>query len=292
MVNYITAEEMAENKREGLAAKAASLSKLLGRKPKLVVIKANNDKSSNLYVNNKVKECKAVGIDSEVIEFKEHLTTQEKVAECIQRLNEDTTVDGILLQSPVFRFLNEHELTQMISSDKDVDCFTYENIGKMAYKKGIAKPCTAQGVIDILRHHNFKLKGRHAVVIGRSTISGKPIADLLIQNDCTVTVCHSKTRNIPYFTKQADIVVTCAGNADMILAEDLKPNAVIINVGFDRDEYNKLAGDVDLKDLEKSTHSFTATTITKSTGLATVMSLIENTIALSELKCVSESQLK
>lgn len=282
MVTYINAENMAENKREELAARAANFLQKYGRKPKLVVIKANHDKRSDLYVNNKIKECKAVGIDSQVITMYSHLTSQEKVEECIKALNEDSSVDGILLQSPVFPFLNEHRLTQLISPEKDVDCFSYENIGKMAYRKGIAKPCTAQGVLDILRHHKIKLKGRHAVVLGRSTISGKPIADMLIQNDCTVTVCHSKTRNIPYFTKQADIVVTCVGNADMILAEDLKPGAVVVNVGFDRDEYDKLAGDVDLTSLEKSNEEFIATTITKSTGLATVMALMENTINLAE----------
>ena len=282
MVTYITAEKMAEMKREELAARAAKLFDKMGRKPKLVVIKANDDKRSDLYVGNKVKECKNVGIDSEVITIHGHLTNQEKMEECIKSLNEDPTVDGILLQSPVFRFLDEHKLTQLISPKKDVDCFSYENIGKMAYGVGVAKPCTAQGVIDILRHFKVKLKGRHAVVIGRSTISGKPISDMLIQNDCTVTVCHSKTRNIPHFTKQADIVVTCVGNADMILAEDLKPGATVINVGFDRDEYGKLAGDVDLSDLEDSNEEFFATTVTKSTGLATVMALIENTIALCE----------
>lgn len=288
MVTYITAEEMAELKREELAAKAASFLETHGRKPKLVVIKANDDGRSNLYVNNKVKECKAIGVDTEVVEFYGHLVVQEKVEERIMELNKDDSVDGILLQSPVYRHLDEHKLAQMIAPEKDVDCFNYENIGKMAYKKGIAKPCTAQGVIDILRHHKIKMKGRHAVVIGRSTISGKPIADMLIQNDCTVTVCHSKTRNIPYFTKQADIVVTCVGNADMILAEDLKPGAVVINVGFDRDEYNKLAGDVDLNSLEKSDECFIATTVTKSTGLATVMALMENTLALAEERLAND----
>ena len=284
MVTYITAEEMANITRDRLAARAASLSEKFGVKPKLVVIKANDDSRSNLYVGNKVKECKAIGIDSEVIDLP-RTVTQEEIGKVIMDLNADKSVTGVLLQSPVYKHLNEHKLAQLISPLKDVDCFTYENIGKMAYRKGIAMPCTAQGVVDILRHHQVKLKGRHAVVIGRSTISGKPVADMLIQNDCTVTVCHSKTRNIPYFTKQADIVVTCVGNADMLVAEDLKPGAIVINVGFDRDEYNKLAGDVDLSSLEKSKEEFIATTVTKSTGLATVMALIENTISLCE-ECV------
>lgn len=284
MVTYITAEDMATITRGRLAARVANLSENFGVKPKLVVIKANNDSRSNLYVRNKVKECDNIGIDSKVIDLCQTVT-QEEVGRIIMELNADESVTGILLQSPVYPHLNEHKLAQLISPLKDVDCFTYENIGKMAYKKGIAMPCTAQGVVDILRHHKIKLKGRHAVVIGRSTISGKPVADMLIQNDCTVTVCHSKTRNIPYFTKQADIVVTCVGNADMIVAEDLKPGAVVINVGFDRDEYDKLAGDVDLSSLEHSKEEFTATTVTKSTGLATVMALIENTINLFE-ECV------
>lgn len=282
MVTYIDAVEMAEKKREELAARAASFFEKHGRKPKLVVVKANDDTRSSLYVNNKIKECKAIGIESDVMIIHSHLAEQYKVANKIKELNEDSSVDGILLQSPVYRFLSEHELTQLIDPKKDVDCFTYENVGKMAYGRGMAKPCTAQGVIDILRHYKVKLKGRHAVVIGRSMISGKPIADMLLRYDCTVTICHSKTRNISNFTKQADIVVTCAGNADMILAEDLKPDAVVINVGFDRDEYGRLAGDVDLLDLECSNEKFCATTVTKSTGLATVMALMENTINLAE----------
>lgn len=282
MVTYIDAVEMAEKKREELAARAASFFEKHGRKPMLVVIKANYDARSSLYVNNKIKECKAIGIDSSVLEIHGHLTDNDKVAKQIKELNDNPNVDGILLQSPVYHHLNEHELAQLIDPKKDVDCFTYENIGKMAYGRGMAKPCTAQGVIDILRHHKVKLKGRHAVVVGRSMISGKPVADMLIQHNCTVTICHSKTRNISQFTKQADIVVTCAGNADMILAEDLKPEAVVINVGFDRDEYGRLSGDVDLLDLQCSDNNFCATTITKSTGLATVMALIENTINLAE----------
>lgn len=283
MVTYINAVEMAENKREELAARAANFLKKYGRKPTLVVVKANDDARSGLYINNKIKECKAVGIDSTVVELHRHLVDNDKAINQIEILNENPNIDGILLQSPVYYHLNEHKLAQLIDPKKDVDCFTYENVGKMAYRTGIAKPCTAQGVIDILRHHQIKLRGRHAVVIGRSMISGKPIADMLIQNDCTVTVCHSKTRNVSQFTKQADIIVTCAGNADMLLAEDLKPDAVIINVGFDRDEYGKLAGDVDLTSLEKCFNKdFTATTVTKSTGLATVMALIENTINLAE----------
>ena len=221
-----------------------------GITPKLSVIMVGNDNASKVYVKNKSKACEKTGID-----FDEYLlpeeTEEEELIKLIDSLNKDKSINGILLQSPVPRHINIDRVFETISPDKDVDGFTAVNVGNLTIGKDCFVTCTPNGVIKLLDEYNIEIAGKRAVVIGRSNIVGKPMLQCLLLRDATVTVCHSKTKNLGDVVKEADIVVSAIGKPNFIKADMIKQGAVVIDIGINRTPEGKLCGDVQFDEVEK-----------------------------------------
>lgn len=244
------------------------------RKPRLAVIRVGNDPASEAYVRGKENDCSECGIKT--ITFYYYEIKEEDLLYLIERLNNDHTIDAILVQLPLPKNINEEKIINAISNDKDVDGFGKENVAKLSTgEKGIL-PCTPYGVMEILKYIGMNdLSGKHAVVIGRSNIVGKPMARLLLENNATVTVCHSKTENIKNYTKTADILISAVGNPHMIKKDWIKDNSVVIDVGISR-KNGHLYGDVDLEDvIDKVSY---ITPVPKGVGLVTRAMLLKNTV--------------
>ena len=200
------------------------------------------DPASRVYVNNKKKSCEKVGIKS--LEFALPADTkQEELIALIDRLNADSSVSGILCQLPVPEHIDSEELIRRISPEKDVDCFHPQNVGAVVTGGNVFLPCTPAGIIEMLHHENIATAGKNCVIVGRSNIVGKPMAMLMLRENATVTVCHSKTENLASFTSNADILIAAVGRAKMITADMVKPGAAVIDVGMNRDENGKLCLD-------------------------------------------------
>ena len=217
--------------------------------PKLAIIMVGKDEASQVYVRNKTKACITTGI-----EYEEHLlneeTTMEELLKLIKELNERNDIHGILLQSPLPKNLDIYEAFKTIDYRKDVDGFTPINIGRLILNKYTFISCTAHGIIKLLKEYNVNLQGANAVILGRSNIVGKPLAQSLLNEDATVTICHSKTKNIEQITKNADILISAVGRPHFVTASMVKENAVVIDVGINRVE-GKLIGDVDFEEVSK-----------------------------------------
>lgn len=245
-------------------------------KPKLVVIQVGDIDASNKYVGNKEKACEYCGIESQVFKLNPETTTNESLVQLIQYLNEDKNVHGILVQSPLPEHINP-QVVQWIAPIKDVDCFTASNVGVLSIDmmKSMMMPCTAGGIYQLLKYKLDDIAGKHCVVVGRSNIVGKPMASILTQMDATVTVCHSKTKNLASHLLNADIIISAVGKAKFINRYMVKEGAVIIDVGMNRDEDGKLCGDVDVTDelLEKVEW---ITPVPYGVGQLTVASLMVN----------------
>ena len=216
----------------------------LHRTPALAVVMVGENPASFVYVRNKTRACNEVGIAS-VECFMPENTTQEALLECINRLNHDDGIDGILVQLPLPAHIDDKAVLEAIDPNKDVDGFHIFNTGKLFTTGDGFKPCTPYGIIEMLKAIDYPICGKHAVIIGRSNIVGKPMALLLLQENATVTVAHSRTKNLEQFTRQADILVAAIGKAKFVTADMLKPGCVVIDVGMNRDENGKLCGDVD-----------------------------------------------
>lgn len=209
-----------------------------GLKPGLVVVLVGRDPASQVYVNSKAKKCLELGLHSAKHELPES-TTQAELLKLVDQLNHDPAIHGILVQSPPPKHLDERAVIEAISPAKDVDCFHPENVGRLLIgDEGGFLPCTPAGVMEILKHYKIQTAGRHAVVLGRSNIVGKPMAVLLSRKgkyaDCTVTICHSRTVDLPAMARQADILVAAIGKPEMVTADMVKPGAVVIDVGINR----------------------------------------------------------
>lgn len=215
------------------------------RRPRLAVILVGNDMASGVYVSNKVKACEKVGIKVDVVRMEE-ATKQADLNRAIRELNRDESVDGILMQMPLPNHLNSSEALNLISPEKDVDGLTNISLGKLLVgdHSGFVS-CTPSGVIEFFKEYNINLSGKNVVVIGRSILVGKPLALLLLQNNATVTICHSRTKNLKSITKRADVVISAVGKENLITPDMIKKNAVVVDVGINRDANNKLCGDVD-----------------------------------------------
>ena len=219
--------------------------------PKLAVIMVGNDPSSKIYVRNKSLACEELGIEYEEYLLDEN-TKMEELLDLIDKLNEDKSVHGILLQSPIPKNLDINEAFRRISPSKDVDGFNPVNVGKLVLGQDTFVSCTPFGVIKILELNNIEIEGKHAVIIGRSNIVGKPMLQCLLNKNATVTICHSKTQNLKEIVKSADILVVAIGRAKFVTKDMVKENAVVIDVGINRDEKTgKLCGDVDYEEVEK-----------------------------------------
>ena len=246
----------------------------IGRSAGLAVIIVGENAASQVYVRNKIRACEKVGFYSETIRLPEDITQEELLCK-IRKLNEDKKIDGILVQLPLPKHINELKVINEIASSKDVDGFHTENIGKMMIgdKTGFL-PCTPYGIMQMLEEYKIELLGKDAVIVGRSNIVGKPLALLLIQSGATVQVCNSKTKNLSEKLQKADIVVAAVGVPKLIKGRDIKENAVVIDVGINRVD-EKLCGDVDFDEIfEKA--SF-ITPVPGGVGPMTIASLIKNT---------------
>ena len=247
-------------------------------KPKLVVILVGNDNASQIYVKNKQKRCLEVGIESEVLHFDEKIK-QDKLLDIIKQLNEDISVNAILVQMPLPSHINSNLIIETISPLKDVDGFHPYNVGKLALNMTpYSVACTPCGILKLLNAYNIEIKGKHVVIIGRSNIVGRPLALLLLNNDATVTVCHSKTESLKQITQTADILISAMGKAHFINSTFIKENAVIIDVGINRDKNNKLTGDVDFNDVFEKCNFITP--VPKGVGPMTIAMLLQNTLDL------------
>lgn len=247
---------------------------------RLVIIKANNDSSSDLYINNKIKMCEKVGIAVDLVKFSESSSTKDIIA-YISTLNNCPVVTAILVQLPLFNHLNKRDILQSIDPKKDVDSLNEYKLGSFFAGNSIDMPLTAEGVIKLLEFNKINLSGLRATVIGRNVISGKSIAIALLDQDCTVTMCHSKTKNLKSICKESDILVCCIGK-QIIDSSFIKDNAVVINVGFSKNNENKTCGDIFVEDILTNSNASLVSTIFNSTGLMTTTCLVKRILRLGE----------
>jgi len=244
------------------------------RNPKLVVLLIGDNPASITYVKNKEKACERVGIESKVIRMTSEVSTED-VLEGVYQLNKDETVDGILVQLPIPKHLDVNRIIESLDPNKDVDGLHSINIAKLYANQDGFVPCTPRGIITLLKHYNIEISGKHAVVIGRSALVGRPVAQLLLNENATVTVCHSKTRNLSQITQMADIVVVAIGRDKFLTQEHIHHVNAIIDVGINRVN-DKLVGDVDYDALIDKVDYMTP--VPGGVGPMTIVSLLENTM--------------
>ncbi len=265
--------------RAELAVRAAAFEQKSGKKAGLAVVLIGNNPASQIYVRNKIKACEEAGLRS----FAHYLpadVSQEEALALICKLAADGDVHGILVQLPLPRGLDAAALLAAIPAEKDVDGFSAENIGKLAKNEGGTVACTPLGVMELLHRYRIPTAGRHAVVVGRSNIVGKPMAMLLLNADATVTVCHSKTVGLKEICKEADILIAAVGKPKFITADMVKEGAVVIDVGTSRDEEGKLCGDVDFEAVSGVASYLTP--VPGGVGPMTIAMLLKNTVAAAE----------
>lgn len=284
----INGKEIGQEIRKSVEKRVEEL-KEQGITPGLAVILVGENPASKTYVANKQKSCEAIGMFSELIKLPED-ATQEALLDQIRDLNEREDIHGILVQLPLPKHIDEEAVIATISPEKDVDGFSPVSVGKMILGQDTYLPCTPFGVMKLLEHSGIEVAGKHAVIVGRSHIVGKPMGQLLLQKDATVTYTHSKTPNLPSFTKQADILIAAVGRAKFITKEHIKPGAVVIDVGINRDENNKLCGDVDFADVDDVASHITP--VPGGVGPMTITMLLENTVQAAEKKLGRDKAVK
>lgn len=273
LVAQVTREQI---KKDVEAIKAANYPCGIG----LAVILVGDDPASQVYVRNKIKACDEVGIKSFLCKLPAESTFDE-VAGTINYLNENPDVSGMILQLPLPKHLDENALIDLIDPDKDVDGCHYVQKGRLWTGRDSLVACTPYGVMKLLDYYNIPLEGKNAVVIGRSNLVGKPLAQLLLDRNCTVTICHSRTKNLAEITSRADIVCVAIGKAKFLKADMVKDGAVVIDVGMDRDESGKLCGDVDFADVAPKCSYITP--VPGGVGPMTVTMLLANTVKAFKL---------
>lgn len=246
----------------------------------LAVVKVGNDPASAVYVRNKEKACEYVGINSKTLALPEE-TTEEELLNVVKELNEDKNVNGILVQLPLPKHIDKSKVLLTIDSTKDVDGFHPVNVGKMVIGEDTFLPCTPAGIIEMIKRADIDIEGKECVVIGRSNIVGKPMAMLMLKENATVTIAHSRTKDLKEVTKRADIIVAAIGKAKFVTADYVKEGAVVIDVGMDRDENGKLCGDVDFESVSKVASAITP--VPGGVGPMTVTMLLVNCLRSVEL---------
>ena len=246
----------------------------------LAVVKVGNDPASAVYVRNKEKACEYVGINSKTLALPEE-TTEEELLNVVKELNEDKNVNGLLVQLPLPKHIDESKVLLTIDSTKDVDGFHPVNVGKMVIGEDTFLPCTPAGIIEMIKRADIDIEGKECVVIGRSNIVGKPMAMLMLKENATVTIAHSRTKDLKEVTKRADIIVAAIGKAKFVTADYVKEGAVVIDVGMDRDENGKLCGDVDFESVSKVASAITP--VPGGVGPMTVTMLLVNCLRSVEL---------
>lgn len=290
---------------EAIKREVAAEIKQLSFRPGLTVVRVGEDKASAVYVGSKVKTSEELGINSEHIHLPAEIT-QEELLNVVEELNNRDDVDGILVQLPLPKQIDENAILQKINPDKDVDGFSPVNAGKLAQGQKALAPCTPAGVIEMLKRSDIEIAGKHAVIVGRSNIVGKPMAFLLLQENATVTICHSRTVNLAAITSQADILVAAIGRAGFVRGEHIKQGATVVDVGinnvsdakfarelFDDTEIEKrlntiekrgftLVGDVNPKEAKEKAANFTP--VPGGVGLLTVAMLMRNTLDAAKMR--------
>ena len=267
-------KELSKKIKTQLKLEVETLKNKTGKTPKLAVVLVGDDPASAIYVKNKKNACKFVGITSEV-KVLDKSTTQTELESVLSTLNSDKTVNGILLQLPLPNEVNERQALNCIAPQKDVDGLTTVNMGKLLTNEQGLTPCTPTGIMELFNEYNINLDGKHVVIINRSLLVGKPLEQMLLHKNATVTICHSHTKNIESLTKNADIIVTAVGKKNFLTKNMVKKNATIIDVAIVRDE-NGICGDADFKMLVKKAEFITP--VPGGVGPLTIAILLKNTI--------------
>lgn len=276
MATVISGKELATIRRNAMREEVVEFSKKYDRLPHLVVILVGDNPASVSYVTGKGKACEEIGIKNTTIK-KPDTISEKELLNIIDDLNNDSTVDGILVQLPLPKHINPDLVINAISPAKDVDGFHPINVASLYLKQPGIVSCTPKGIIEVLDYANIEIAGKHAVVIGRSNIVGMPVSKLLLDRNATVTICHSKTKNLEAITNTADIIIAAVGKAKFVKASMVREGAVVIDVGVNRDETTgKLCGDVDFKDVEPKASYITK--VPGGIGPMTITCLMENTL--------------
>lgn len=280
----IYGDQLSQTLRDQMKTELANLKKK-GIHPKLTVILIGDHPASRSYVSGKQKAAEYIGMDSELLQLSSE-TTEDELLSLIDELNQDDSVNGILVQLPLPTHINEQRVIEAISPIKDVDGFHPINIGKMMTNQETFLPCTPYGILTMLQMNKIDIAGKHAVVIGRSNIVGKPVGQLLLNENATVTYCHSRTTNMKELVQAADIVIVAVGRANMIDASYIKEGAVVIDVGINRLEDGTLTGDVDFDSVKEKAGYLTP--VPKGVGPMTITMLLKNTIKAALNQCSHE----
>lgn len=273
MANVIDGKALALRIKEHTKDRVAEFTKKYERPVKLAVVMVGNDPASAVYVRNKIKACEFVGIESLSYSLPEN-SSQKEIEELVIALANDRGIDGILVQLPLPRGIDEGKILGLIPLEKDVDGFSEGNVGRLLLGKKCISACTPSGIIELLKSTDVELSGKHAVVIGRSNIVGKPTALLLLNENCTVTICHSKTKNIKEICGQADILIAAVGKPEFVTSDFVKDGAIVIDVGINRTA-NGLKGDVNFEDVEKKASYISP--VPGGVGPMTIACLMKNT---------------
>lgn len=279
MAQLIDGKQISKEVKDELRKEVEFL-KQQGKNCCLAVIQVGNDPASSVYVGNKKKACEAIGIESLAYELPD-TTTEEEVLSLIEDLNNNDKVHGILCQLPLPKHIDEDKVIQAISPKKDVDGFHPQNVGALTIGQQGFVSCTPAGIIELLKRSNIELEGKHCVVIGRSNIVGKPMALLMLRENATVTVCHSRTKNLKEICKQADILIVAIGKPLFVTSDYVKEGAVVIDVGIHRNENNKLCGDVKFDEVES--HTSFITPVPGGVGPMTIAMLMHNCVEAMKL---------
>ena len=281
MAKIIDGKAVSASVKQQVAGECAELFKATGKKPGLAVIIVGDDPASKVYVNNKKKACELVGFLSKEYALPAQ-TTQQELIELVEKLNNDDEINGILCQLPLPKHLDEKAVIEAISPKKDVDAFHAVNVGKIMIGDYDFLPCTPAGVMELLAYYNIDIEGKECVVLGRSNIVGKPMSMLLLHKNGTVTICHSRTKNLAEVCKRADILVAAVGIARFVTADMVKENAVVIDVGINRMDNGKLCGDVDFEGVQKVASYITP--VPGGVGPMTIATLMKNTLTAFKIQ--------
>lgn len=280
MTELINGKEVAKKVRKELKKEVEVLKKN-GINPKLAVIMVGNDPGSTVYVRNKSKACEKVGIDFEEFLLNEN-TSEKELLDLIEKLNNDSKINGILLQSPVPKHIDINKAFRTISPEKDVDGFNPINVGNLTIGEDAFISCTPYGVIKMFEEYNIELEGKNAVILGRSNIVGKPMIQCMLNKNATVTVCHSRTKNIEQITQNADIVISAIGKPKFLKGNMVKDGSVIIDVGINRLDDGSIVGDVDFEEVSKKASYITP--VPGGVGPMTIAMLLNNVVKATKIQ--------
>ena len=273
-MSIIDGKKVSSHIKDNIAAEVKMLKNKTGKTPGLAVVLVGDDPASAVYVKNKNKTCKNIGFQSFEHILPEN-TSEDKLLNLINELNNDDQVNGILVQLPLPSHISSKKILVSINPQKDVDGFHLENVGRLVTGNALFKPCTPAGIIKLLDEYKIEIEGKNAVIIGRSNIVGKPVSFLLLERNATVTICHSRTKDLPSITRSADILIAAIGKPNFVSLDMVKNNAVVIDVGINRLD-GKLVGDVDFASV--SNQASLITPVPGGVGPMTIAMLMENTL--------------